>query len=72
MSEELLIYLEVPESTFQYLMGVVVGGGIEGVDEDPARICESDTRRHLRIGSVVFVENTPRPININLSVSNWR
>lgn len=68
MSKELLIYLEVSAETFKGLGEAVSDPRSEWLSHpEPVRLFSGDTRRHLRIGNVVFIENTPVAIKVEIS-----
>lgn len=70
MSKELLIYLEVSVETFKGLGEAVSDPRSEWMPHpEPVRLFSGDTRRHLRIGNVVFIENTPQPVAIKVEIS---
>lgn len=70
MSKEILTYLTVPVDTFKALGEAVSDPGVKWtIQPEPVRLFSGDTRRHLQIGNVVFIENTPHHVTINLEVN---
>lgn len=71
MSEMVVLtYLVVSTSTFKGLGEAVADPGAKWmVHPEPVRLFSDDTRRHLQIGNVVFIENTPHHVTINLEVN---
>lgn len=70
MSKELLIYLEVSVETFKGLGEAVSYPREEWLlHPEPIRLFSGDTRRHLQIGNVVFIENTPHHVAIKVEIS---
>lgn len=64
-----LTYLVVSTNTFKGLSEAVADPDAKWmVHPEPVRLFSDDTRRHLQIGNVVFIEDTPRLVEIKWEV----